>query len=206
MTTSITKWPANRFEVVKDSCQGRSWLLRLLFLIWLGYILARHVQDPDYESFLGGINLGIHELGHLVFMPLGEFMSVAGGSILQCLIPLISFLMFYRQKDFFAIAFSFVWLGSNLMGIARYMADARVLKLDLVSPFGGNGEVIHDWNYLLHHSNLLNMDQALAALLRTGATLLMAAGIGWGAWILWLIITSKPKELVEDWDTSDLDV
>jgi hypothetical protein len=113
--------------------------------------------------------------------------------------------MFHRQKDYFALAFSCVWLGSNLMGIARYMADARALQLNLVSPFGGHGEVIHDWNYLLHQTGLLTMDNTLAALTRTGATLIMAAGIGWGLWILWLIITSKPKELEEDWNTSDLD-
>ena len=139
-------------------------------------------------------------------MPLGELMGIAGGTILQVLIPLISFVMFIRQKDYFALSFSSVWLGSNLMETARYMADARALKMQLVSPFGGGSHVIHDWNYMLQKSGLLTMDVTLATLTRAGATLLMAAGVCWGIWTLWLIMTSKPHEVAEEWDTSDLDV
>ncbi|MCH7911408.1 MAG: hypothetical protein IIB38_17570 [Candidatus Hydrogenedentes bacterium] len=47
------------------------------------------------------LNLGFHEIGHIVFSPLGMFMGILGGSLLQCLVPLLSTIMFYRQRDFF---------------------------------------------------------------------------------------------------------
>lgn len=44
------------------------------------------------------LNLGIHELGHMLFRPAGEFLCIAGGTILQLLIPIISVFMFVRQQ------------------------------------------------------------------------------------------------------------
>ena len=41
-------------------------------------------MDSEYESIFGGINLAIHEGGHLFFMGFGsDFLAVAGGTLLQ---------------------------------------------------------------------------------------------------------------------------
>ena len=47
--------------------RGRSGWARLPLLLWFGYILRNHLRDPDYESIFGGLNLAIHEAGHIVF-------------------------------------------------------------------------------------------------------------------------------------------
>jgi len=177
---------------------GRSWLVRLPMLIWFARIAWGHWSSPEYESFLGGINLGIHEFGHLICSPFGQFVTVAGGSFVQCLVPVISIFMFRRQEDYFAFAFSSLWLGTNLHGVSRYIGDARKLQLDLVSPFGGDGEVIHDWNFLLNRMGLLHFEVEIAAVVRVTSYLFLLAGVLWGGWILWQMLRQKKSES-DDW-------
>ncbi len=163
-------------------------------LVWLAfvYLLARYVRDPAWASIFGGLNLGIHELGHLLFSPLGLTANVAGGTIVQLAVPLYSFRVFARQRDAFAIAFSFAWLGDNLMNVAHYVADARAMTLQLVSPFGG--DVYHDWNYLLGRVGLLASDQTLATLIRAAGYAWLVLAIAWGAWVLWAMAIAPPCE------------
>ncbi len=182
----------NLLKEARTWAQGRVWILRLLMWLWFLNLFWNHLRDRDYQGLLGGLNLGVHEFGHLICMPFGEFIGVAGGSFVQCLVPVISIFMFYRQRDYFAFSFSFVWLGSNLAGVSRYIADARKLELNLVTPFGGgSGEVIHDWNYLLNKMGLLQFEMEIAAAVRISALICLLGGIFWGAWILWLMIKSK---------------
>jgi hypothetical protein len=143
-----------------------------------------------YQSIFDGLNLGIHELGHLIFIPFGRFLTVAGGTITQCLVPLISFFMFYKQRDFFAICVSFCWMGTNLFSIAVYMADARKMALPLVTPFGGE-EIIHDWNYLLGKLDLLHLDTVLGGFVRVFAVLNMVIGLAFGAWLILKMFKKK---------------
>jgi hypothetical protein len=81
------------------------------------------------------------------------------------------------------------------------MADARALKLHLVSPFGGHGEIIHDWNYILHQLGWLSHDTMIASVVRWGGFATMTAGVLWGAWTLWLIVISRHQGRVtrENW-------
>ena len=81
-------------------CQGKNWLVRLPLLLFFVYVLIRHLSDPLYASILGPLNLGIHELGHLVFGFMGQFLGVAGGTLLQLIIPVFAVYNFYRQSDF----------------------------------------------------------------------------------------------------------
>jgi hypothetical protein len=115
---------------------------------------------------------------------------VAGGTIAQCLVPLISFFMFLKQRDFFAITVSFCWMGTNFFSVAGYMADARKMELPLVTPFRGE-EIIHDWNYLFGKLGLLNSDIALGGFVRVLAILNMVIGLGFGAWLLLKMFKKK---------------
>ncbi|MDX2226302.1 MAG: hypothetical protein SFY92_04290 [Verrucomicrobiae bacterium] len=182
------------FDRIKSLCQGRHWPLRLVMWLWFLYLAVQCARDPEYTGLLGGINLGIHEFGHLITMPFGQTICVAGGSAVQCLVPLISIGMFLKQEDLFALSFSFVWLATNLFGVARYMADASAMELPLVTPFSGEGgEVIHDWNFLLNQMGLLDYDTRIAGVVQFAGWCSFALGIAWGAFILFLMI-SLPKE------------
>lgn len=164
-------------------CQGRSGLVRAPLLAWFAYILVRHLAAPMYHSLFGALNLGLHEFGHFAFRPLGEFMMYAGGSLLQCLAPVLSVGMFVRQRDYFAIAVCFGWLSTNLFEVATYAADARAMNMPLVSV--GGGDTRHDWNYLLEEMGMLRWDAAIGFLFRVAATLSMALCLAAGTWLVW---------------------
>lgn len=180
-----------------DECaQGRLWWPRFPLLLWMLWIWVHHLMTSEYQSLAKSLNLGIHELGHIVFAPLGQFMSVGGGTILQCIVPIIGMVMFVRQRDPFAVFFAFGWLGTNFFDVALYIDDARSMELPLVSPFSGGDEIIHDWNWLLEHMHLLQYDHAIADMAWLSANVSFTLCVVGGAWTLWRMMLSKPQVLI----------
>ncbi|MCP4645981.1 MAG: hypothetical protein GY851_36390 [bacterium] len=175
------------FEQARDWCRGRWWWARVPLLVWFAYLLAKYLVDPAYFSLFGALNLGIHELGHIVWSPLGQFVGTLGGSLTQCLVPAASIFMFYRQRDFFAMAFCLGWLGINLYEVSVYVGDARAMALPLVSPFAGHP--IHDWNYLLREMGMLHLDKTIAGVLRVVGAGLMVAFLVAGSVLAWFMAT-----------------
>ena len=113
------------------------------------------LRSPGAGRLLDGVDLAIHESGHLVFSPLGEVLTVVGGTLFQLIIPATFVVYFWRRKDRFAAAFPLWWVAQNLWNISVYVADARAEQLPLV----GGGE--HDWAYLLGRAGWLARDVAL---------------------------------------------
>ncbi len=178
-------WVAALRHEIESWCAGRNLWVRLPLLIWFLLILARHWANPEYQSLFKPLNLGIHELGHYLFAAFGNFMAVAGGSLAQCLAPLASMIMFWRQPDYFAIAVCFGWLGTNCFDVAVYAGDARSMALPLVTP--GGGEPIHDWNWLLARMGMLEWDRTIEILLRLLGSASLLAGTAAGGWMLWVM-------------------
>ncbi|MFQ5504708.1 MAG: hypothetical protein ACE5F1_07935 [Planctomycetota bacterium] len=172
-------------------CRGRSASLRLPLLLYLGYVCVRCTFDNGYWSLIAPLNLGVHELGHFVFAPLGQFLAAAGGSILQCLVPLIGMGMFFKQQDYFAIAVALLWLSTNLFYVAWYMADARQMAIPLVTV--GGGDATHDWNYLLSGLGLLRWDGVLSGIVSLLGTASMLVGLLGGAWLLWTMAARQER-------------
>jgi hypothetical protein len=148
--------------------------LSLLLLAW-GWYLGAH--PGTWTLGLDDINLAIHETGHLVFSPLGEWPTVAGGTLFQLLVPLAFAGSFLHQRDRHAATVALWWVGQNLFNIARYVGDARAQELPLV----GGGE--HDWTWMLFELDLLGRDVALALQVhRVGiAVILLSSVLG----VLW---------------------
>lgn len=176
-----------------DWCKGKSPSWRFLILLLFAYMFIRYLFSPDYTSLLSPLNLGIHELGHLVFSFFGNFLAVLGGTLLQVIVPVFSVINFYWQRDFFAIALSFGWLSTSFFDAARYIGDARAMSLPLVSPFGA-GDTIHDWNYLLNRMGLLKFDIAIASIVKFLAFLSMLVCFSYGAWLLRQMRRAQEKE------------
>ncbi len=151
----------------------------LAFLAWAG---VRQFQDPEFYHLFSGLTLGVHELGHLLFLPFGEVGTVAGGSIFQVAAPVITGWLFLRQPDYFGVTVAGTWLASSLVNLSLYVADARALELPLV---GLGDEPEHDWNFLLDHFNLLPYDLRFAGGLRLAAGLVFAASLLGGGWLCW---------------------
>ncbi len=123
---------------------------------------------PDHFGLLDNVDLAIHETGHLVFGPFGEFIGVLGGTLMQLLFPLAFAWYFWRRRDRHAATVAMWWVAQNLWNIARYAQDAQAQELPLV----GGGE--HDWTYLLGAVGLLEHDQLVGQLIRVTGMLIFA--------------------------------
>jgi hypothetical protein len=178
-------------EAAIESSKGKDWRPRLALLLWFVYIFFRYLNDPLYSCIISPLNLGIHELGHLLFSPFGTFIGVFGGTLLQLSVPLLGMLNFYRQQDFFSIFLCFGWLSVNLFDVTKYIADARTMSLPLVTPFGSAGSVIHDWNYLLGRLNLLQFDTFIAWLVKAAAVIAMLICLAGGGCLLRVMKESR---------------
>ena len=141
----------------------------------------RSLNDYEYWTIFGGITLGVHEAGHVIFSVFGELLTVAGGSIMQLAAPVIVALLFLRQREYFGISVALAWLSMSLCNLATYIGDARTQDLPLVSI--GNGDPIHDWHFILGHFAMLGDDQALARFARFLSVLSLLLAIAWGAWL-----------------------
>ncbi len=176
-------------EPARRWARGRIPWIRLPLLLWFAWVLFQHLINPDYQSILDPLNLGIHEFGHLVFSIGGEFLGFLGGTLMQLIAPAYGIYNFFRQEDYFSITLCFGWLSTNLFDIAVYVADARAQALQLVTPFGGHP--IHDWHYILGRLNWLEYDQTLAMMLRGLAVVSMIIGLWSGGWVLWQMVRQK---------------
>jgi hypothetical protein len=154
-------------------------VVRALILVWVGYTGFRHLADPEYFSLLSGVTFGAHEFGHIAFAPFGETLGVAGGSLMQLLVPIGAAALLLSRRDWTGVAFAACWLAISMVDLARYVADARALELPLVSmsPDGGD----HDWNWLLDRFDLLAYDLRIAGAIRRGAAILLLLSLAAGA-------------------------
>lgn len=165
------------------------WRLVLLLLV------ADQARRPFQEigrGLFGGITFGAHEFGHLVFALFGhEFLTIAGGSLMQLLVPIGAGALMWRARDGVGIAITGLWLAAAIWDLSWYVGDARALQLPLVS-MGGEGDD-HDWSYLLRTFDLLRRDVVIAAQLRrVGMVVWVAALVGGllACWRRW----QRPRE------------
>src|SRR5690349_18680640 len=94
-------------------------LLLCIYFVWIAL-------TPMQGSFLDNIDLPIHEFGHLLFRPFGEFMMVAGGSLFQVIFPAVFVGYFFWQKKYYSSAIVLFWVGQSLLNVFVYAADAVV--------------------------------------------------------------------------------
>jgi len=174
---------ANFFNSFDRWASRRVWFFYLpLFLVML-FLFYQMVGNEGHMSLFSGINLGIHEMGHLlVCFREGTFCS-AGGSLLQIFAPVLSVFILLRGSEFFGVPFCGLWLASNFYEISVYMADARAMDLPLVSV--GGGDVAHDWNVIFGNLGLLSFDQFVAHTIEFLAFLLAASAIFLYAYMLY---------------------
>lgn len=166
-------------------CEERSCVWRVPLLLFLAYLGFRYATNPMYGSIFSGLTLGLHEMGHVIFRPAGEWMRYAGGSLTQVTAPVIAALVLLRQRDYFGVAVAGCWLSFGLYELATYVGDAQAMVLPLVSIGGGDTE--HDWHYLLTTCNLLEFDARLATMARCFAFILLLGSLALGAWLCWLM-------------------
>lgn len=138
---------------------------------WIGFV--RSGQVP----LLALVDLGFHELGHLLTYPLPwDGVTAAMGTIFQIGVPagLAAYFGLYRHEPIGA-SVCLAWAGTSSRDASVYIADAPFERLPLI---GGD----HDWAFLLHGSDHLDWAEPLATAVRFGGLLLVLGGAGIAAW------------------------
>ena len=189
---SMGAWIINALFYVKPDTNpvifGSRILFFLVMVIWgLKFIFTPMGTNYTGQSIWHLINLPFHEAGHVIFRPLGRFMTSLGGSLGQVLMPLICLSTFLlKTRDTFAASFALWWTGENFMDMAPYINDARSLSMPLLggntgrtSPYG-----FHDWEFILKKSGLIHYDHALANFSYKFGTVIMIISFVWGGYIL----------------------
>ena len=170
-----------------DSLTFAGRVVVFLLLLWWGRALIVTPLETNYtgESFLHLINLPFHEAGHLVFIPLGRFMTILGGSLGQILMPLFCLATFLvKTRDPFGASVALWWTAESFMDIAPYINDARDMDLMLLGGVTGKETDGHDWNNILTMLGWLEYDHRLAHLTYNFGIVLMLASFAWGGLLL----------------------
>ena len=134
-----------------------------LYFLWCAY-------DPLQWHLIDGVNLVIHEAGHLIFSPLGEFMMIAGGSLFQIIMPALFVGYFCYHRQYYSAALVLFWVGQSILNVSVYAGDSLALQLPLL----GGQDSIHDWNYMLSSLNLLPATAKIAGAIRLLGTIVIA--------------------------------
>jgi hypothetical protein len=154
---------------------------KLVFAILATLYFLSIAYNPMVDglwNFLNLVDLPIHETGHLIFRPFGEFMMVAGGSLFQVIFPAVFVGYFIREEKPYSAAMVLFWVGQSILNVWVYANDAIVMQLVLTSGMTGAEGSFHDWNYLLTTTGLIGSTSTVASLIRLIGTLTILAASG----------------------------
>jgi hypothetical protein len=110
------------------------------------------------------VDLGFHELGHLVMyiLPIHEVLTAAMGSIFQCMVPLgLGAYFWFVRRDGIGATACLAWSATNFQDVSVYIADAPVQELQLI---GGE----HDWGTILgpQHFDIVESAGTIASVVK----------------------------------------
>jgi hypothetical protein len=122
-----------------------------LVLGWFAFVEERRVP------FLQYVDLGIHELGHLLFMWAPDLVTAIMGNGTQTLLPLVAGTYFaVSRRDWPGLGICMAWSGTTMQDASVYIADAPYQALPLL--FEGT---IHDWAYVFGPEQLDRPEDAV---------------------------------------------
>lgn len=136
-----------------------------VYAAWLVFFYRYHWVD--------GINLLIHEAGHVVFSVFGETPALLAGPVLQLAVPFLITFQLWRRGESVPAAVSALWSAESLMYTAEYLADANRLALPLTSDHP------HDWHLLLDRAGALGSAEAIGLTLHLIASAAAIAAVWW---------------------------
>src|SRR5215469_14894179 len=165
-------------------------LVLLVMVVWGVPLIADKVMTAEIMySFWHDVDLPIHEFGHLLFRPFGEWMMYLGGSLFQCLLPaLLGVAFIWRMRNPFAAAFCLWWTAENILDVAPYIYDAKLMAMPLTGEW--NDEVAelhvlrHDWHNILLPFNAVDKAWMLGNVAHFIGAAMMVLSWAWaGAWL-----------------------
>ena len=165
---------------------GRCVVLALL-AIWSWFLFGYDYSTGEIgSSFMHNILLPIHEAGHVLFRPFGEFMMILGGSLFQLIFPFVIGVAFIvKNLDNFGAAIGLWWAGVSLVDLSPYIYDALHPQLTLLGGGTGAEDGPHDWMYLLITLGQIDNAQRWGAAAHVCGGMIMLGALVWAAIILW---------------------
>jgi len=139
----------------------------------LGLAAAYFLWTRGVYTLLDAFELAIHEAGHVFFAFFGEFIRMAGGTLLQLIVPVMLIIGFLRGEYRPGVQFSLFLLGHSLLNVSVYVQDARLQMVPLV----GGRHVLHDWNWMLGTLGILEWDHFIGWIFVGLAVVVFAAMI-----------------------------
>ncbi len=168
---------------------GQFWLrvaMLLFFAVWSQRLLGLDYRTGEMAgSFLHSPLMVFHEAGHAIFSPFGKWLMVAGGTLLQLIMPaLLCGGLWFTNRDAFGATLGSWFFGVSLLDVAPYVYDALQPRLALLN--GKEGTVdSHDWMFLLNSGDWVAQAHRLGhAVYWAGAAVVVASLLA-GAWVLW---------------------
>jgi len=157
-------------------------------LIFYGIRLAAmDVASAEiYTSLMHAPMVPIHEFGHILFRPFGEFMMNLGGALFQAGLPLVFAGIFLaRNRDPFAAAVMLWWSAVAIIDTAPYVYDAQQPQLVLLT--GRTGDTgSHDFVDVLGDLGLLQRARAVGYVVHAFGVLTLLASFAWAAAMVWM--------------------
>lgn len=186
----VLNWLAGLLETPEEGREVRAAVGAVLWMMaaWCTWRFFRFdISDPGSMPlpFLHGAMVPFHEVGHIVFSPFGEFSHVAGGSLMQFLMPLgFGTYFVYWRGDNLAGWLMLSWEGMQWVDLAPYCYDAKNPVMILLT--GRTGDTgAHDYVDMLGDLGLLNHAHEVASLMKYFGVLLMLVALVWGGLLLW---------------------
>jgi len=151
---------------------------------WLAFyalFLFQLVRGSGMLPMIDLVFVPIHEGGHLLFGYFGHALMVAGGTLLQLLVPLALAVYFCFQRQIAGTAFCLFCFFEQFLPIATYIADARAQELPLLTV--GNPEFVeHDWFTMFSSLGVLQRDTQIASFVHIAGWVGMVSVVAWLAW------------------------
>ena len=166
---------------VEEAWQRVSLAALILWCAFYALFLFQAARGTGPLLMIDLVFIPVHEGGHLLFRFFGEFLMVAGGTLLQLGAPLMLAAVFIFQRQVPGTAFCMFFFFEQFLPISTYMADARAQELPLLTV-GDSDTVIHDWNYLFTRLGVLDHDTHIAHAVRIAGWIGMLATVAWMVW------------------------
>ena len=156
-------------------------------LIFYGLKLAS-MSVPSWEMGSSLIHLPmvpIHEFGHILFRPFGEFMTNLGGALFQAGLPLVfGGIFLVKNRDPYAAAVMLWWSAVAVMDTAPYVYDAQQpVHVLLTGRTGDTGA--HDFIDVLGDLGLLTQAQAVGYVVHKFGIAMLIVSFVWAGVIVW---------------------
>ena len=156
-------------------------------LMFYGLKLAA-MNVPSWEMGASLIHLPmvpIHEFGHILFRPFGEFMTNLGGALFQAGLPLVfGGIFLVKNRDPYAAAVMLWWSAVAVMDTAPYVYDAQQpVHVLLTGRTGDTGA--HDFIDVLGDLGLLTQAQAVGYVVHKFGIAMLIVSFVWAGAIVW---------------------